>query len=53
METEGFYQIRNHNKCLSQLFPIHLNTYVMGPRTLEIVFLYTLTARESTLHVRI
>ena len=26
-------------KCLSQLFPVHLNTYVMGLRPLEIVLL--------------
>ena len=26
----------NHHECLSQLFPIHLNTYVMGLRPLEI-----------------
>ena len=25
---------QNHHKCLSQLFPLHLNTYVMGPRPL-------------------
>ena len=29
----------HHHKRLSQLFPIHLNTYVMGIRPLEIVLL--------------
>ena len=33
-----FFSIRNHHNCLSQLFPIHLNTYVMGTRPLEIVY---------------
>ena len=27
METKGFYSIRNHDKCLSSLFAVHLNTY--------------------------
>ena len=34
--TKGFFSIWNHHKCLSQLFPIHLNTYVMGLRSVEI-----------------
>ena len=34
-----FFSILNHHKCLSQLFPIHLNTYVMGIRPLEIFLL--------------
>ena len=34
------FSLWNHHKCLSQLFPINLNTYVMGLRPLEIfVFL--------------
>ena len=37
METSGFYSIGNHHKCLSQLFPIHLNTYVIRLRPLEIL----------------
>ena len=32
----------NHHKCLSYLFQIHLNTYVMGPRPLKNVFTRTL-----------
>ena len=31
-----FSLIWNHHKCLSQLFLIHLNTYVMGLRSFEI-----------------
>ena len=34
--TKGFYSIRKHHKCLSSLFLIHLNTYIMGLRPLEI-----------------
>ena len=30
------FLILTHHKRLSKLFPIHLNTYVMGPRPLEI-----------------
>ena len=30
METNEFSSIWNHHKRLSQLFPIHLNTYVYG-----------------------
>ena len=29
-----FFSIRNHHKCLSELFPLHLNTCVMGLRPL-------------------
>ena len=36
METKAFYSFRNHHKCFSQLFLIHLNTYVMGLQPLEI-----------------
>ena len=32
--------IWNNHKCLSQLFPLHLNTYVMGLRPLEIFLIY-------------
>ena len=35
--------MRNHHKCLSLLSLIHLNTYGMGLRPLEIFF--TLTVR--------
>ena len=31
------FSIWNQHKCLSQLFPLHLNTYVMCVRPLEIV----------------
>ena len=34
--TKEFFSIRNHHKCLSYLFLIHLNTYVMGLRPVEI-----------------
>ena len=30
MEIKGFRSIWNHHKCLSQLFPLNLNNYVMG-----------------------
>ena len=39
METEVIFSICNHHKCLIQVFPIHLNTYVMGLRPLEIFLL--------------
>ena len=39
LETKGFISIWYHHKCLIQLFPIHLNTYVMGLRPLEIFLL--------------
>ena len=32
-ETNGFFSIGNHHKCL---FLVHLNTYVMGLRPLHI-----------------
>ena len=38
METKGFLLIGNHHKCLSQLFLLHLNTYVMGLRPLYIFY---------------
>ena len=34
METKGVFSTWNHDKCLSQLFPLHLYTYVMGLRRL-------------------
>ena len=34
-----FFSIWNHHKCLSYLFPLHMNTYVMGLRPLEIFLL--------------
>ena len=34
METKGLFSIWNHHKCLSQLFLIHLNTYVTDLRLL-------------------
>ena len=36
LENKGFISIWNHHKCLIQLFPIHLNTYVMSLRPVEI-----------------
>ena len=39
LEAKGFYSIWHHPKWLSYVFPIHLNTCVMGPRSLEIVLL--------------
>ena len=51
METKVFFSIWNYHKCLSQFFLIHLNTYGMGLRPLEICF--TLLVRGSTLAVRI
>ena len=36
LETKGFFSIWNHHTCLSQLFLIHFNTYLMGLRPLEI-----------------
>ena len=39
LATKGFVSIWYHHKCLIQLFPIHLNTYVMGLRLLEIFLL--------------
>ena len=38
MEIKVFFSIRNHHKGLSQLFLLHLNTYVMEPRPLEIFY---------------
>ena len=32
-KVKEFYLIRNNHKC--QLFPVHLNTYVMGLRQLH------------------
>ena len=34
MEIKGFSSIWNHHKCLSYIFPLHLNFYVMGLRPL-------------------
>ena len=31
-----FFSIWNHHKCLSQLFLLHLNTFVMGLRPIQI-----------------
>ena len=35
------FPIWNHRKCLSQLFPVHLNTYVMGLGPLWIFHTYS------------
>ena len=37
METKVGFSIRNHHECLSWLFQIHLNTYVMGLRPVELL----------------
>ena len=56
METKGFFLTWNHHKCLSYLFLIHLNTYVMGLRPLEICLLlhcwYRLQTSESDVYRR-
>ena len=31
MRAKGLFSILNQHKCVSQVLPIHLNTYVMGP----------------------
>ena len=36
MTSREFFSIWNHHKYLSQIFSIHLNTYIMGLRPLEI-----------------
>ena len=36
-----FLSIWNHHKCLSYLFPLHLNTYVMGLRSLCIFYFFS------------
>ena len=44
LEAKGFFSIWNkkiNHKCLSHLFPIHLNTYVIGLRPLLIFFSYS------------
>ena len=41
--------ILNHHKCLSHLFPLHLNTYVMGLWSLYIVNYFS----ASTMDLRI
>ena len=33
-QPKVLFSIWNHHKCLSQLFLVHLNTYVMGQRPL-------------------
>ena len=46
------FSIYNHHKCLSCLFPLHLNTYVMGIRV-DIINYFFLSARGPSLDVRI
>ena len=36
-----FFSIWNHHKCLSLLFLLHLNTYVMGLWPLEIFYIFS------------
>ena len=36
---QRIFSIWNHHKCLSYIFLVHLNTYVMGLRSLEIFLL--------------
>ena len=38
---QHFFLIWNHHKWLSQLFPLHLNTYVMCLRPLEILYSFS------------
>ena len=33
-DTKGYFSILNHHKCVGQLFPLYLNTCVMGLRPL-------------------
>ena len=47
-EDETFFTIWNHHKCLNYLFLIHLNTYVMGLRPLEIFSLFQCGERLYT-----
>ena len=51
METKGVFSIRNHQKCPSQLFLIHLNTYVMGLRSLLKIFTFTAQGQILTTKV--
>ena len=37
--TKYFYTNHEDHECLSQLFPLHLNTYVMGLRPLLLFLL--------------
>ena len=48
METKGFIDLENliKDKCLSWLFPLHFNTYVMGLRPLEIFEFFQREARH-------
>ena len=46
VQKKGLF-IWNYHKCLSQLFLIHLNTYGMGLRPLEIFLLLHCTVREK------
>ena len=58
LDPKCFYSVWNQRKCLFQLFPIHLNTYmyVMGLRPLEIFLLsqcgYLLWTSESDVYRR-
>ena len=36
-----FFSIWSHHKCLCQLLPLHLNTYVMGLRLLQIFYIFS------------
>ena len=44
IETKGFFQF---DKWFSQLFPIHLNTYVMGLRPLYIFNSYIFNSKDG------
>ena len=39
LEDQRVYSIQNHHTCFIEVFMIHLNTYVMGLRPLEICLL--------------
>ena len=40
LKAKRFFSIGNHHNGLSHSFSIHLNTYVMGLRPVEIVYAY-------------
>ena len=50
-EQMVFFSIWNHHKCLSYIFLIHLNTYVMGLQPLDIILI--ISVRGPSVYVRI
>ena len=58
MEAKSIFSIWNHHKWLSQLFPIHLNAYVIGLWPLEIILLlqcgfYPVDTKKDRVYFRI